>query len=65
MKITTPISIDSFDDNKPNPEVNMNILPSVNEIIWIMSIVCSFISIVTFLEDLAFELFFPCNQIYA
>jgi hypothetical protein len=45
VKHVTPVKIILFDDVKPNPIVNMNMLPNNNRIIEIKLIVCRCISL--------------------
>jgi len=47
MKHATPAKIALFDDIKPNPAANINMLPSSIRIIGIALIVCPFISAVS------------------
>jgi hypothetical protein len=47
MKHTTPAKIALFDDIKPNPAANINMLPSNSRIIGITLIICSRISAIS------------------
>ncbi|MHA2315580.1 MAG: hypothetical protein ACXACF_09945 [Candidatus Hermodarchaeia archaeon] len=47
MKHTTPAKIALFDDIKPNPVANINMLPSNIRIIGIALIICPFTSAIS------------------